>query len=156
MRAPQIFEPPGRTTWYWSPLILSRAAGLRQRHDRGLISRRRSTACLRPVPETTRERSISTQPAAGFARSRDGFVRWRAHPCSNRLEPAPHRRWYKLTGAVRSPYRLLALDVDGTLLDPNGRLRPRTAAAVARAAEAGIRPVLCTGRRYRRARPIAV
>jgi Cof subfamily protein (haloacid dehalogenase superfamily) len=61
-----------------------------------------------------------------------------------------------LTGAVRSLYRLLALDVDGTLLDPNGRLRPRTAAAVARAAEAGIRPVLCTGRRYRRARPIAV
>ena len=30
-----------------------------------------------------------------------------------------------------------------------------TALAVARAAEAGIRPVLCTGRRYRRARPIA-
>jgi hydroxymethylpyrimidine pyrophosphatase-like HAD family hydrolase len=52
-------------------------------------------------------------------------------------------------------FRLLALDVDGTLLDPEGALRPRTAAAVARAARAGIRPVLCTGRRYRRARPIA-
>src|SRR6516165_7603835 len=51
-------------------------------------------------------------------------------------------------------YRILALDVDGTLLDPDGTLRPRTAAAVARAAQAGIRPVLCTGRRYRRARPI--
>src|SRR5512135_1043762 len=51
--------------------------------------------------------------------------------------------------------RILALDVDGTLLDPDGTLRPRTAQAVARAAEAGIRPVLCTGRRYRRARPIA-
>jgi Cof subfamily protein (haloacid dehalogenase superfamily) len=50
---------------------------------------------------------------------------------------------------------LLALDVDGTLLDASGTLRPATAAAVARAAEAGIRPVLCTGRRYRRARPIA-
>jgi Cof subfamily protein (haloacid dehalogenase superfamily) len=49
----------------------------------------------------------------------------------------------------------LALDVDGTLLDPGGTLRPRTAAAIARAARAGIRPVLCTGRRYRRARPIA-
>jgi 5-amino-6-(5-phospho-D-ribitylamino)uracil phosphatase len=55
----------------------------------------------------------------------------------------------------RGPFRILALDVDGTLLDPDGTLRPRTAAAVARAAEAGIRPVLCTGRRYRRARPIA-
>jgi hydroxymethylpyrimidine pyrophosphatase-like HAD family hydrolase len=51
-------------------------------------------------------------------------------------------------------YRILALDVDGTLLDPGGTLRPRTAAAVARAARAGIRPVLCTGRRYRRARPV--
>jgi Cof subfamily protein (haloacid dehalogenase superfamily) len=52
-------------------------------------------------------------------------------------------------------YQILALDVDGTLLDPDGLLRPRTLAAVARAAKAGIRPVLCTGRRYRRARPIA-
>jgi Cof subfamily protein (haloacid dehalogenase superfamily) len=52
-------------------------------------------------------------------------------------------------------YQILALDVDGTLLDPDGTLRPRTLAAVARAAGAGIRPVLCTGRRYRRARPIA-
>jgi 5-amino-6-(5-phospho-D-ribitylamino)uracil phosphatase len=53
-------------------------------------------------------------------------------------------------------YQILALDVDGTLLDPDGTLRPRTATAVARAAEAGIRPVLCTGRRYRRALPIAM
>src|SRR3954453_5762293 len=52
-------------------------------------------------------------------------------------------------------YRLLALDVDGTLLDPSGAIRPRAAAAIARAAAAGIRPVLCTGRRYRRARPVA-
>jgi 5-amino-6-(5-phospho-D-ribitylamino)uracil phosphatase len=52
-------------------------------------------------------------------------------------------------------FQILALDVDGTLLDPGGNLRPRTLAAVARAARAGIRPVLCTGRRYRRAWPIA-
>ncbi len=52
-------------------------------------------------------------------------------------------------------YRLLALDVDGTLLDSAGALRPSTASAIAKAARAGIRPVLCTGRRYRRARPIA-
>ena len=56
----------------------------------------------------------------------------------------------------RGRFRILALDVDGTLLDPDGTLRPRTAEAVARAAEAGIRPVLCTGRRYRRARPVAL
>ncbi len=59
--------------------------------------------------------------------------------------PAPDRR-----------FRLLALDVDGTLLDRSGHIRPTTARAVARAAEAGIRPVLCTGRRYRRALPIAL
>lgn len=50
---------------------------------------------------------------------------------------------------------MLALDVDGTLLDSTGALRPSTAEAVALAARAGIRPVLCTGRRYRRARPVA-
>jgi len=52
-------------------------------------------------------------------------------------------------------YRMLALDVDGTLLDRSGNLLPSTTAAVARAAEAGIRPILCTGRRYRRAMPVA-
>jgi hydroxymethylpyrimidine pyrophosphatase-like HAD family hydrolase len=52
-------------------------------------------------------------------------------------------------------FQILALDVDGTLLDPDGALRRRTLEAVARAARAGIRPVLCTGRRYRRAWPIA-
>ena len=52
-------------------------------------------------------------------------------------------------------YQILALDVDGTLLDADGMLRLSTAGAVNRAAEAGIRPVLCTGRRYRRALPIA-
>ena len=55
----------------------------------------------------------------------------------------------------RARYKMLALDVDGTLLDRDGALRPSTAEAVARAARAGIRPVLCTGRRYRRARPVA-
>ena len=58
-------------------------------------------------------------------------------------------------GSNAARYRILALDVDGTLLDADSTLRPSTAAAVARAARAGIRPVLCTGRRYRRARPIA-
>jgi Cof subfamily protein (haloacid dehalogenase superfamily) len=52
-------------------------------------------------------------------------------------------------------YRILALDVDGTLLDSEGTLRLRTVDAVRRAARAGIRPVLCTGRRFRRVRPIA-
>ncbi|MDR3635709.1 MAG: HAD-IIB family hydrolase [Isosphaeraceae bacterium] len=63
-----------------------------------------------------------------------------------------------MTRPSNSPnrFRILAMDVDGTLLDSQGTLRPRTAEAVALAARAGIRPVLCTGRRYRRARPIAL
>ena len=61
----------------------------------------------------------------------------------------------ELTPLSAHRYRILALDVDGTLLDRAGNLRPRTIEAVQRAARAGIRPVLCTGRRYRRALPIA-
>jgi len=55
----------------------------------------------------------------------------------------------------RNRFRILALDVDGTLLDREGTLRGRTLDAVGRADRAGIKPVLCTGRRYRRALPIA-
>jgi Cof subfamily protein (haloacid dehalogenase superfamily) len=52
-------------------------------------------------------------------------------------------------------YRLLALDIDGTLLDPAGELSGRAREAVARALRAGLRVVLCTGRRFRSTRPIA-
>jgi Cof subfamily protein (haloacid dehalogenase superfamily) len=50
--------------------------------------------------------------------------------------------------------RLLALDVDGTLLDPSGELTASTQSAVRRARDAGLEVVLCTGRRYRTARPV--
>ncbi|QIA26589.1 HAD-IIB family hydrolase [Thermaerobacter sp. PB12/4term] len=43
-------------------------------------------------------------------------------------------------------YRLLALDLDGTVLDPRGLITPRVRQAVARARAAGIRVVLATGR----------
>ena len=52
-------------------------------------------------------------------------------------------------------FRLLALDLDGTLLDPAGRIAPATAQGIARLVAAGVRPVLCTGRRPRRTIPIA-
>jgi Cof subfamily protein (haloacid dehalogenase superfamily) len=51
-------------------------------------------------------------------------------------------------------YRLLALDADGTLLDPSGALRPAVRRAVRSVQDRGIRVVLCTGRRYRTARPL--
>jgi Cof subfamily protein (haloacid dehalogenase superfamily) len=52
-------------------------------------------------------------------------------------------------------YRLLALDVDGTLLDPAGELRPIVSQAVAAVQQRGLRVLLCTGRRFRTARPLA-
>jgi HAD superfamily hydrolase (TIGR01484 family) len=47
--------------------------------------------------------------------------------------------------------RLLALDVDGTLLGDAGEPRPGLAAALQAAQDRGLRLILCTGRRYRRA-----
>ena len=53
-------------------------------------------------------------------------------------------------------YRLLALDLDGTLLGPDGRVSPANAAAVRRAQEAGVRVVPCTGRAWHESRaPLA-
>ena len=52
-------------------------------------------------------------------------------------------------------YRLIAIDIDGTLLDSQSQLRPATRAAIQHALAAGVRVALCTGRRYRTALPIA-
>jgi HAD superfamily hydrolase (TIGR01484 family) len=54
-----------------------------------------------------------------------------------------------LTTGIRP--RLLGLDVDGTLLGPGGEPRPGLAEALDEARRKGLRVVLCTGRRYRRA-----
>jgi Cof subfamily protein (haloacid dehalogenase superfamily) len=51
--------------------------------------------------------------------------------------------------------RLLALDLDGTILDPYGRLTGGVREAVDAARRRGLRVVLCTGRRFRRALPAA-
>ncbi len=47
-------------------------------------------------------------------------------------------------------YQLLAIDIDGTLLNSSDELTPATRAALVRAGEAGVRVVLATGRRYSR------
>lgn len=52
--------------------------------------------------------------------------------------------------------RLIALDLDGTLLDPRGELSERNRAAIASARETGARVTLVTGRRFRDARPLAL
>ena len=53
------------------------------------------------------------------------------------------------------PIRLLALDVDGTILDRAGQLDDIVRDALHQALDAGIKVVLCTGRRFRRASAIA-
>jgi hydroxymethylpyrimidine pyrophosphatase-like HAD family hydrolase len=50
--------------------------------------------------------------------------------------------------------RIIAIDIDGTLLDSQGMLPPANVEALARAIEAGIEIVLATGRRYDFARPV--
>jgi 5-amino-6-(5-phospho-D-ribitylamino)uracil phosphatase len=51
-------------------------------------------------------------------------------------------------------YRMLAVDIDGTLVNSRDELTPGVTAALRRAAAAGVRIVLATGRRYSRALPL--
>ena len=51
--------------------------------------------------------------------------------------------------------KILAIDIDGTLVDCEGELSHRVETAIGRARNAGIAIILCTGRRYRRTLPLA-
>ena len=60
--------------------------------------------------------------------------------------------------AVKPPagaVHLVAIDIDGTLLDSRGKLPDRNREAVRRAARAGLHVALATGRAFHHARPIA-
>src|SRR5919199_1596351 len=52
--------------------------------------------------------------------------------------------------------RLVALDLDGTLLDSRGRLSERNRRAIREARSRGVEVALVTGRRFRDARPVAL
>ncbi len=56
---------------------------------------------------------------------------------------------------MQSQYKLLVLDIDGTLVGLNDSITPATLHALRRAQAAGIQLALCTGRRYSRAFPLA-
>ncbi|HYH00281.1 MAG TPA: Cof-type HAD-IIB family hydrolase [Terriglobales bacterium] len=56
---------------------------------------------------------------------------------------------------MKAPIRLLALDIDGTLLDPQFQISSANLAALRRAHEAGVEIVLGTGRRHAFAMPVA-
>src|SRR5690348_13328323 len=51
--------------------------------------------------------------------------------------------------------RLLAIDIDGTLLNPQKQITPRTQAAIQAAQQQGIIVTLATARRYINTAPIA-
>ena len=50
-----------------------------------------------------------------------------------------------------SPYRLVALDLDGTLLDPQSQITPRTLSVLHAVHQLGIEIILCTGRTLHKA-----
>jgi 5-amino-6-(5-phospho-D-ribitylamino)uracil phosphatase len=54
------------------------------------------------------------------------------------------------------PIRLIALDLDGTLLNSRGELSERNRAAIREARQLGVRVALVTGRRFRDVRPLAL
>jgi 5-amino-6-(5-phospho-D-ribitylamino)uracil phosphatase len=54
-----------------------------------------------------------------------------------------------------SPIKLIAIDIDGTLLNPQGEISPQTQLAIREAQEAGIIITLATARRYTNTFPFA-
>jgi len=54
------------------------------------------------------------------------------------------------------PIRLIALDLDGTLLNPRGEVSEGNRQAIAAARERGVSVAVVTGRRFRDARPLAL
>ena len=73
-----------------------------------------------------------------------------------RLEPAqPRGRSASSVPTPRFPIRLLALDLDGTLVGPDLILRPRTRAAIRGALRRGVHVALATGRMSTSALPFA-
>ncbi len=54
------------------------------------------------------------------------------------------------------PYKLIALDIDGTLLTTRGEITPRTSQALNQAKQLGVQVVLVTGRRFNSARELVL
>ena len=61
-----------------------------------------------------------------------------------------------LSAMLQPDFRIIALDVDGTLLDTSGRVSPAFMEAIERLARRGVHTVLCTGRRWRTAFQVVV
>ena len=66
----------------------------------------------------------------------------------------PRGRWLLKSSPVKLPIRLLGVDIDGTLLNPEFQISAADMAAVRRAHAAGVEVVVVTGRRHTFALPI--
>lgn len=76
---------------------------------------------------------------------------------SRKVKPNCEVEYYgRVPYFVRMPIRLLALDLDGTLLNSHGELPAENRRAIAEARARGVSIVLVTGRRFRDARPLAL
>jgi Cof subfamily protein (haloacid dehalogenase superfamily) len=73
------------------------------------------------------------------------------------LPPLPSFYFFPFSFYLSSmPIGLLALDLDGTLLNSRGEVSARNRQALSEARELGVRVALVTGRRFRDARPLAL
>jgi Cof subfamily protein (haloacid dehalogenase superfamily) len=54
----------------------------------------------------------------------------------------------------QNPYKMIAIDLDGTLLSPDGSITPRVVKAIERAVQSGLRICFATGRNYTECRTI--
>ena len=120
---------------------------------------------LTGLPVSTQDRA----PESTVSRAREIKRAWeivgRAHfesPNPSKLDALSHeysgskrRRMIaaRYNGSV--PIQMIAMDLDGTLLDASGNLHPENARAIAEAAARGIEIVIVTGRRYHSARSLA-
>src|SRR5258708_6850453 len=111
-----------------------------------------------PVPWTVRDdnsrgcpliRAMRLSSCVGQVCERDGAVR-RPVPTPNR----PSARMLESTVTADS-LRLIAVDIDGTLLNPEFHISETDLAALRSANERGIEVILVTGRRHAFALPVA-
>ncbi|MAE59907.1 MAG: hypothetical protein CMJ49_00970 [Planctomycetaceae bacterium] len=99
-----------------------------------------STSCAPCDAIAPRARDPSRAPALNQYPARTG--------CSFAASPSRHY----VCSTMK--YRMLAIDLDGTLLNPQSHVSPENLAAVRRAQDAGVLVVLCTGRGLQESRHI--
>jgi Cof subfamily protein (haloacid dehalogenase superfamily) len=66
----------------------------------------------------------------------------------------PNGKPLSARGSTAADYRMVAIDLDGTLLRKDGTMGERTRRALQAAVKRGIKVVICTGRRFRTTLPV--